>query len=208
MTPVGNCDSVALHRSLLRAAAEGGADPRRLAREAGLPERALACEEAMLPARYYTRLWELVEWALEHPQVPLAIAGRHKAGELGLYDYLFTTSATLRDGMQASVDFLHLVTTSGWLGMKHGAGREITYTYQQAEPASRGQELCLQFSAAQWCVRARAATGRHIAPVRVTFRTAAPRSHRPFVEAFGTQRVVFGAAVTSITFSAADLGCR
>lgn len=95
-TPRGSCDSVALRRFLLRAAAAGGADPRRLAHDAGLPAGILAREEAMLLTRYYTRLWELVEWALEQPLVPLTIAVRHQFSELSLYDYLFTSAATGR----------------------------------------------------------------------------------------------------------------
>ena len=42
-------------------------------------------------------------------------------------------------------------------------------------------------------------------PVQVALPTAAPRSRRPYLEAFGTQRVDFGATVASITFGAADL---
>ena len=202
----GSCDSVALHRSLLRAAAADGADPRRLARDAGLSGRVLACDEAMIPAHYYMRLWELVERALENPLVPLTIATRHRVGELGLYDYLYTTVATLREGMAAAREFLHLVTTNGRLEIHPGPERESAYTYRQVDPGGRGGELCSQFTAALWCVRARAATGRHVAPVHVALPTAAPRSRHPFVEAFGTYRVDFGAPVSSVTFRAADLG--
>lgn len=206
-TAQGPCDSVALHRSLLRAAAEGGADPRRLARDAGLSAAALESEGAMLPARCYTRLWEVVERALEQPLVPLAMAARHRVGELGLYDYLFASAATLGEGMSAAGDFLHLVTTNGRLGT-HDAGQEITYTYRHVEPGGRGQELCLLYGVALWCLRARAATGRRIVPSRVTFPVVAPRSHRLLAEAFGTQRMVFGAPTASVSFSPADLDTR
>ena len=202
-----SCDSVALHRSLLRAAADWGADPRRLARDAGLPASVLAREEAMLPARYYTRLWELVECALDQPLVPLTIAARHKLGELGLYDYLFTSAATLGDGMRATRDFFHLVTTNGTIETQ-GAGPEITYTYRQVERGGRGAELSLLFTVMLWCLRARAATGRCIVPMRVTFPLVAPRSYRLLDEAFGTEQVIFGAPDASITFTQADLNVR
>jgi AraC-like DNA-binding protein len=123
-----------------------------------------------------------------------------------LYDYLFTTAATLREGMAAAREFLHLVTTNGRLEIHPDAERDSAYTYRQVDPGGRGGELCSQFTTALWCVRARAATGRHVAPAQVAVPTAAPRSRHSFVEAFGTHRVDFGAPVSSITFRAADLG--
>src|SRR5258708_34362191 len=100
-------------RLLLGAAAAAGADARRLAADARLPGWALHQDRAMIPSRHSMRLWELVEHALEDPQVALTVAARHQVGDLDLYDYLFTTSATLRDAMAASSHYLHLITPVG-----------------------------------------------------------------------------------------------
>jgi hypothetical protein len=51
-------------------------------------------------------LWELVDHALKDPHFPMTIASHHRAGELGLFDYLFTTAATPREGPQSTQDFV------------------------------------------------------------------------------------------------------
>jgi AraC-like DNA-binding protein len=198
-------DSTTLARFLLGAAGAAGADPERLARESRLPGWSLAADGTMIPSRHALRLWELIEHAIDVPHVPLTIAGRYQPGSLDLWDYLFTTAATLRDGMGMARNFLHLVTTNGRIGVSADTDRETSYSYQHVEAAARGSELARQFAIAALCLRARVATGRPIVPVRVAFAQPAPRSHREFGEVFGTSRIDFDAPVTTITFSASDL---
>ena len=95
-------DSVVLTRFLLGAASAAGADAHRLAEDVQLPRWALAAEHALLPSRYSYRLWELLDHAVQVPDIPLAIADRHTPGQLDLYDYLFTTALTAREGFQAN----------------------------------------------------------------------------------------------------------
>jgi AraC-like DNA-binding protein len=198
-------DSTTLTRFLLQAAAAGRADADRLARESRLPGWALAADGTMLPSRYALRLWELIEHSVEVPHAALAIASRYQPGSLELYDYLFTTSATLRDGMGATRDFLHLVTTNGRMEVRADNGGETSYSYQHVETGSRGAELARQFAVGVMCMRARAATGRMIVPEHITFAQPAPRSYREFTEMFGTSRIDFDAPVTTFTFRASDL---
>ena len=134
-------DSVALARFLLGAAAAGGADAVRLARESGLPGWALAADEAMGPSRHALRLWELAEHTMHVPHAPLAVASRHQAGSLELFDYLFIAAATLRDGLQTSQDFLHLVTTNGRIGVTRHSNGQTSYSYRHVEAGSRGSQL-------------------------------------------------------------------
>jgi AraC-like DNA-binding protein len=159
----------------------------------------------MIPSRHSMRLWELVEHALEDPQVALTVAARHQVGDLDLYDYLFTTSATLRDAMAASSQYLHLITTVSRLRVEEDTGTEATYSYRYAEPGGRGEELCLQFAVAVFCARAAAAAGRRIIPARVAFAQPPPRCHRAFTETLGTGRIDFGAPATTFTFRSRDL---
>lgn len=151
------------------------------------------------------RLWELIEWSLEDPAAPLTLAQAHQPGNLDIFDYLFTTAATLRDGIQARRDFLHLLTTNSRISVEAETGLGTTYSYWHVEPGNRGEELCLQFAVAVFCAQAREATGQWVAPVHVSVAAPAPRSHRAFTEMVGTSRVDFGAPLTTLTFHAADL---
>ena len=135
----------------------------------------------------------------------MTVVDRHQVGELDLFDYLFTTAGTLREGLETDGRYTHLVTTRLQRRVEAETDRETTYSYRQAEPGGRGEDLCLQFSVAALCARARAATGQHVRPVRVAFAQSAPQSHRRLAEALGTRNIDFGAPVTTFTFSARDL---
>jgi AraC-like DNA-binding protein len=198
-------DTVIGARYLLGAAAAGGADARQMARDARLPPGALTAGEAMLPSRHVMLLWELAERALEDPHIALTVADRHRVGELDLFDYLFTTAATLREGLEIAGRYRHLITTCNQRRVEAETDRDITYSYRHVEPGGRGEELCLQFNVAVLYARARAATGQPVFPARVAFAQPAPRSRRRLAEALGTRQVDFGAPVTTFTFSARDL---
>src|SRR5215468_8092134 len=198
-------DSVVAARFLLSAAAAGGADARQLARDAQLPSWTFTAERAIIPSRTCALLWELAERALEDPHAALTIANRHQAGQLDLFDYLFTTAATLRQGLQATAAFLHLLSTNGRLRIEAETDQQTTYSYRHVEPGGRGEQLCLQFCIALYCLRARAATGQPVALAHVAFTQPPPRSCHMFTETFGTRRVDFDAPVTTFTFRARDL---
>lgn len=198
-------DTLMFPRYLLSAAAAAGADARQLARDARLPAWMLHAGRAMLPSRYAMVLFELAERALGDPDIAMTVVDRHRVGELDLFDYLFTTAGTLREGLETDGRYTHLVTTRLQRRVETETDRETTYSYRQAEPGGRGEDLCLQFSVAALYARARAATGQPVRPVRVTFAQSAPRSHRRLAEALGTRNIDFGAPVTTFTFSTRDL---
>jgi AraC-like DNA-binding protein len=198
-------ESSKMVRYLLGASAAGGADPAQLAGDLRLPRWVLQRDEAMISPDYALRLWELAEHALDDPHLPITFAQHYQPGELDLYDYLFATAPTLRDGFAISSRYLHLLTTNARLEIEAENDREVTYAYRYLVADGRGADLALQLSVAIFCARARAGTGRQIVPVRIAFRQSAPRSHRAFAEAFGTARVDFDAPVTTFTFRTRDL---
>ena len=198
-------ESSKMVRYLLGASAAGGADATRIARDLRLPGWVLQRDEVMLSPDYALRLWELAEHALEIPHLAITFAERYQPGELDLYDYLFTTAPTLRDGFDISSRYLHLLTTNARLQVEAETDREVTYSYRYLVADGRGADLALQLSVAIFCARARAGTGQTVVPVRIAFRQRAPRSHRAFTEAFGTGVVGFDAPVTTFTFRARDL---
>jgi AraC-like DNA-binding protein len=197
--------SAHIPRFLLSAAAAGGADAGRLARDARLPRWALAQDQAMVSTRHALRLWELTEHAIQNPSLPLIVSSRHHLGEVGLYDYLYSTAATLRDGLRACSRYMQLITNNGLLKIETRTERETTYSFSHIAAAGRGAELALQFAVAMFCARAQAATGRPVVPVRVGFAQPPPRSHRALAETLGTRRIDFGAPTATFTLQAADL---
>lgn len=198
-------ESSKMVRYLLGASAAGGADAARLARDLRLPGWILQRDEVMISPDYALRLWELAEHALEVPHLAITFAERYQPGELDLYDYLFTTAPTLRDGFDISSRYLNLLTTNGKLQVEAETDSEVTYSYRYLMAEGRGADLALQLSVAIFCARARAGTGQAVVPVRIAFRQRAPRSHRRFTEAFGTAGVDFDAPVTTFTFRKRDL---
>ncbi|KNB51030.1 AraC family transcriptional regulator ligand-binding domain-containing protein [Streptomyces caatingaensis] len=202
----GEQDSIVLSKFLLTAAGSGGADPDRVAREAGLPGWALTEDEVMIPARVTMRVWELVERALGTPDSPVAIAGWYELGALGLFDYLFANARTLGEAFETSTRYLHFVTTNGRLATVTEDERETTFSFHYREGEPRQMELAEQFAMAVLCSRARSVTGRPVHPLHVGFAQAAPRNHATLAEALGAERGIdFGQARGSVTFRTADL---
>lgn len=198
-------ESIRMIRFLMTAADAAGLPGRQLARDAQVPDWVPSATEAMTLPCYALRLWEHLEHALETKDVALTVAARHRVGELDLYDYLFTTAATLREGLQVSAQYLPLLTTNGQLRVECVTDRETTFSYSYLEADGRGAELALQFSIAVFCARAQAGTGRPVLPTRVAFAHRAPRSYRAFTEAFGIRQIDFGAPATTFSIRASDL---
>ncbi len=205
LTEPGALTSVDVARLLLTTASLAGADARQLAADAEVPAWGLSRGARMIPARVAARLWELPEQALDDPHAGLTVAGQREFGDFSLYDYLITTSATLRDGMSAAGKYLHLVTTASRVEVIAETGQSTTYAYRCPEPGSRGEELCLQFAVAAFCAGARAATGQRIVPARVTFPQRPPSSAAAFVAALGTTRIDFDAPAATFAFRGQDL---
>ncbi len=200
-------DSAAIPRFLLSVAAAAGADQRQLARQAGLPGWALTADRATVKPDHALRLWELLEQALGDPYYALRAASMHELGEMDVFDYLFMTSPTLGEGLLVSIRHLPLLTTNGLLRVEAESDDETTYSYSLLQgQEGRGGELALHTAVAAWCMRARAATGRQIAPAHVAFAHQAPKSSLAFTETFGTRDIDFGAPLTTFTFRNRDLG--
>ena len=199
------CDSVEMSRLVLGVAAAAGADARALARDAGLPDWLLGADRAMIASGRHTRLWELAGHALQDPYAGLTAVARHQVGDLDLFDYLFTTAATVREGLEVTADFFYLVTTNCSLRVESRTDQDVTFSYRHALPGGPGEELWTQFSVAGLCARIRAATGRPVIPARVAFTQPPPRSRSVFTEPFGTGAIDFGAPGTTFTLRSADL---
>lgn len=208
-TPVPTAhDNVGMALLLLGVAGASGADARALARDAGLPGWLLGLRGGMAPSHQNARLWELTANALSHPCLGIAVVSRVQAGEMGLYDYLFSTAGTVREALQASGEFFHLVTTNCVLRPAISEREEGTYSYRHVVPGGRGEDLWTQFSIAAILARIQAVAGRRVIPTHVGFAQSPPRSHGEFAEALGTRRIDFGAPTTTFTLHPKDLDLR
>jgi hypothetical protein len=166
---------------LLGLAGAGGADTRALARDAGLPGWLLSLRSGMAPSHQNARLWELTANALSDPCLGIAAVSRLHTGDMGLYDYLFSTAGTVREALQASGEFFHLVTTNCLLQRAISGHEEVTYSYRHVEPGGWGEDLWTQFSIAAIFARIQVFTGPRDSStcrIRAIPAALAPRVHR------------------------------
>nr|WP_245400867.1 AraC family transcriptional regulator ligand-binding domain-containing protein [Nocardia albiluteola] len=196
--------SVALAKGVLTIA-DDGANGLKLLRSSGLPDIVATGCHGTVSAHGYLRLWEHAEFLLDAPDVGLRGSTAYRLGMLGIFDYLFSTAETVADGfvaLQAGG-----ATTNQRLGPNPHDDCDETRTMalELIHGEGRGAELAIQAAVGGMLGRIRHATGHDLAPTRITLRQKQPRHHGRFVEAFGTQRLEFGAPIDSITLRRADL---
>ena len=192
-------------RCVLKTAAEG-LDIRALLRDSGVPESVLTSEYGMVTSGAYLRLWERAEFRQPAPDSALRISTTYHLGKHGIFDYLFSTAATVGEGLATvrrtgtamATNHRYTVTTDELRG-------EQTLGLELLEGDGRGAELTVQASFASTVARIRHGSGRSVSPSRITLRQSPPRSHRAFAEAFGTARVDFDAPADTLTLRTADL---
>ncbi|UGT63879.1 AraC family transcriptional regulator [Nocardia asteroides] len=198
-------DQVLLHRFVIEQLAAAGVDPRRLAREAGLPEWALTGDSGHLPSPTFSRLWEVAAHALGDPDVALRVGGNFQLSSLGLYDYLFSTAPTLGAGLATSDPYVTAVTTNHRFHLLADNEREVTLYLDMLDGEGPGRDLTQLWGLIASLTRARRAVRGPIVPLKVGLRQQAPSRQGVYREAFGTGAVEFGAAYDGITFRAADM---
>ncbi len=118
-----------------------------------------------------------------------------------LHDYLFATAATLREGLAASSQYLHLLTGHGRLRVEAETERTTAYSYYHLCGKECGTEPALRLSVASLCARAQAETGRPVTPVHL----GVVRPGTPVSGASAVRRAHAGQPLVTFTFRAADL---
>ncbi|NKY46914.1 AraC family transcriptional regulator [Nocardia cerradoensis] len=192
-------------RCVLKTAADG-LDIHALLRESGVPDSVLTSEYGMVTSSAYLRLWERAEFRQPAPDSGLRISTTYHLGKHGIFDYLFSTAATVgagldtvrRAGIAMATNHRYTVRTDELRG-------EQTLALELVEGDGRGAELTVQASFASTVARIRHGSGRPVSPSRITLRQKPPRSHRSFAEAFGTDRIDFDAPADTLTLRTADL---
>src|SRR5690242_13526340 len=105
-------DQTLLHRFVISQMTDAGIDRDRLLRECELPEWTLAGEGVHVPARVFSRLWEIGENWLDDPDVALHVASRYQLAATRLYDYLFASAPTVGAGLATCGPYVTAVTTN------------------------------------------------------------------------------------------------
>jgi hypothetical protein len=168
-----------LVRLVLSGVKRQGADPRVLAREAGLPGWAFEDEEVRFPVARLARLWQVSAARLEDPRFGLHVAASWRLGACDLSDYLFDTAATLGEAFVAAFDYTRLLNSAGVNDIAlTGSGSRGLVRYQIRTPDPAVNVIRTEFALGTLLQRERHATGRPVTPLQVAFSGRAPRSQR------------------------------
>ncbi|GAX53386.1 AraC family transcriptional regulator ligand-binding domain-containing protein [Streptomyces olivochromogenes] len=197
--------SVALPKMVLARTAGTGYEAGRLAREAGIPAWAMDSDDITVANDCFLRTLVLAEHHHDVPDVGLRVGADFTPGQLGVYDYLFTTARTLGEGYAASGRYVDLITGVGQYAVVAATERVVRVTFSLAEDEDRGRELAIQTGMSDLISRSRWATGRPIGAMEVSLRQRAPRRSTTFSDFLGTTRITYGADTDSVTLRAADL---
>ncbi|MDR7169090.1 AraC-like DNA-binding protein [Nocardia kruczakiae] len=198
-------DQTLLHRFVISQMTDAGIDRDRLLRECELPEWTLAGEGVHVPARVFSRLWEIGENWLDDPDVALHVASRYQLAATRLYDYLFASAPTVGAGLATCGPYVTAVTTNHRFDLVVENEAETTLYLDMIEGDGRGRELVQLWGLVAVLTRARRVVAAPLDPVRVALRQPAPRRLEAFAEVFGSAEVEFGAPVDSMTFRSADM---
>ncbi|WP_157355371.1 AraC family transcriptional regulator ligand-binding domain-containing protein [Nocardia terrae] len=205
MADSGTAYSAILARCVLRQAGSA-VDARVVLGECGIGEALLGSEHGMVSSGLYLRLWERAEFHRGDPAVGVALARDYRLGQLGVFDYLFSTAPTVADGLAAiRRSPAAMATNHRYREADSDRDGERTTVLELVEGEGRGAELTVQAAYATTLGRIRQTTGVDVVPARVTLSQPAPRRAGPFVAAFGTDRIEFGASADSMTLRTRDL---
>ncbi len=201
--PLDRTVSTPLVRLVRDAARRAGATPEQQAGLHGLDEHTLSDELNRIPLDALIRLWEFIAHPGPGPGAGLAVATAAPLGTLTPWDYLVTTGSTLAESLRAAQPYHRVVTAAGEV-FDLDAGDDLTVGYRTTAGDPAVSAVVNEYVLAYYLRRAREATGRPVRTARVTFGHPAPQRHSILTEAFGTDRIEFGAPADSITFHAAD----
>lgn len=121
--------------------------------------------------------------ALARPAIGLDVGGMLPIGYLGLIDYTFATSASVRDALRRVARIYGVASQRTALALiEQPPHASLTFTRRPG--AGRGRHW-IELTFAAFTQRLRATTGHAFRCERVSFRHAAPPTSEPYQELFG-----------------------
>ncbi|MEC3918383.1 AraC family transcriptional regulator ligand-binding domain-containing protein [Nocardia sp. CDC160] len=186
--------------------AANGLEPEWLLREAGLPAWSLDDGDVQIPSSVYCRLWEVAGKALDDPILPVRVGCRFTLGAGGLCDYLFSTSATIGEGLATVGPYISDISTNHRLSFTEEDNGDVTVGLEIVEGDDRARDLTHLWGVSSLLGRPRRVAAGTFDAVRVRLRQRAPRNYTDMYDLLGTRAIEFGASEDSITLRGADLG--
>lgn len=175
-----------------------GVPPAELAAIPGLDPALLGDDLLRVPTESVWRVWELID-TVAGPGSGLCATAQADRGGLRVWDYLFSSGATLAESVRTAFEFRAVVTDPavGWEVIEDGG--LLTLRAQRFEP-ERVLAPIEEYAMSSVLRRMREATRSHLVPVRVAFGNRAGHRHGRLIDEFGTSRIDFGAPRSELTF--------
>ncbi|NUS43885.1 MAG: AraC family transcriptional regulator [Mycobacteriaceae bacterium] len=198
-------DQTLLHRFVIAQLTAAGLGSGELLAECGLPGWTMTGQGVHVPSATFSRLWEVGEWWLDDPDVALRVAARYQLKATRLYDYLFSSAATVGAGLATCGPYVSAVTTNHRFDLVVESDQRTTLYLDMIDGEGRGRDLTQLWGLTAVLTRARGCVDAPLDPVRVSLRQQAPRSLDAFREVFGSCTVEFDAPVDAMTFRSVDM---
>ncbi|MFE2241894.1 AraC family transcriptional regulator ligand-binding domain-containing protein [Streptomyces virginiae] len=198
--------SVHLARFVVDALRRSGAGMDRIARFHDLGPEVLGNDLARVSTPSALAVWEELTLCEVGTAVGALLTEEAPIGTFGLWDYLVTSGPSLRESLRQVVEYNAVIADpANEKLLVEEDGRTFTVRHATGSWGPDVVEAIDWFALAMFLTRARAATGRALAPLRVGVTHGAPREHRRLAELFGTTRIDFEAPYNSITFHDDDV---
>lgn len=190
---------------MLQVARRAGMPPKRLERLPGFEDGVLADDFVRVPTTAALVLWEEIIAGRPAPGAGLHAAAMAPLGSFGVWDYLFTSGATLAESLASAGGY---VTVIGDPDAERISvvddGRLLTLSHTTGPAGADVVAAIEQFAAVLFTRRATEALRRPVAPVHAAFRHGTPADTRAPADLPGTRSIEFGAPANTITFLADD----
>ncbi|MFF2554622.1 helix-turn-helix domain-containing protein [Nocardia sp. NPDC058058] len=176
-----------------------GVSPTHLSGAVEMDSVALGDDRVRVPIESAWRMWEMIGFA-GGPGAGLCASAAAGRGSLGVWDYLFSSRATLGESLRTVMELRSAVTDPSvdWQVLEDGGVLTVRVGVAvEADPVFVPVE---EFVLALVLRRVREATGAHIIPIRVAFTHRASGRHAHLIDEFGTSRIDFGASHSEISF--------
>ncbi|MGR4878147.1 AraC family transcriptional regulator ligand-binding domain-containing protein [Streptomyces sp. LARHCF249] len=203
-SPINGTVSAHLARSLVGAMT--GADTGRLARLPDLAAEVLDNDLSRISTPSLVTVWENLVLMEPRTLIGPLVLEDSPIGTFGIWDYLITTGPTLRDSLTQAVDLIAaLGDPAAEKLIVEDDGPHFTVRHATGSWGPDVVQAVDLFALSLFLTRARAATGRHVIPSRVTITHRPPPRARQLAGFFGTDRIHFDAPYNSISFGEDDV---
>ena len=187
--------SVVAFTPAIDALTERGLDVDATLRAAGLSREAVSSLENRLPHEAMRSFWESAAITAHDRSFGVHVAETLPRGAYDLFDYVFSTAATVGEGLERLTHYVRLIYDRSNLRLLVEPGR-ARLTRRTPRPAPQYDE----FSMTLLLVRSRQASGTHWVPEHIAFQHEHDGSAAELARVFGCP-VVFGAPDTELQFA-------